>query len=80
MTSVLRPFAALLSAITTFIRFIGELTWLLIDTLWQIPRSLFSKQGRRLGWQNLWTQMNRVGVRSIPIVVLVMFCIGAILA
>src|SRR5206468_5501375 len=30
--------------------------------------------------QNLWAQMVRVGVKSVPIVVLVLFCIGAILA
>src|SRR5204862_766893 len=35
---------------------------------------------RRLGWQNLWFQMVRVGVKSIPIVSLVVFCIGAILS
>src|SRR5213078_3962952 len=42
--------------------------------------ALFSKRGRRLGWSNLWAQMVRVGVKSIPIVSLVLFCIGAILA
>jgi len=33
-----------------------------------------------MGWQNLWAQMVRVGVKSVPIVMLVLFCIGAILA
>ncbi len=33
-----------------------------------------------MGWRSLWEQMVRVGVRSVPIVVLVLFCIGAILA
>ena len=34
----------------------------------------------RFAWKNLWAQMVRVGVQSIPIVSLVVFCIGAILA
>src|SRR6266404_5314690 len=53
---------------------------LLFDTLVTIPGALLSKRGRRLGWQNLWAQMDRVGVQSVPIVGLVLFCIGAILA
>jgi phospholipid/cholesterol/gamma-HCH transport system permease protein len=80
MTFILRPFAAVLLAVANFFRFLGELTYLLLDTFVGIPRSLFSRQGRRLGWQNLWAQMDRVGVHSIAIVCLVMFCIGAILA
>lgn len=80
MIAILRPFDALYRAISGFFRFLGEVTYLLLDTLVGIPRSLMSKQGRRLGWQNLWSQMDRVGVKSIPIVCLVMFCIGGILA
>lgn len=33
-----------------------------------------------MAWANVWAQMVRVGVRSIPIVSLVVFCIGLILA
>lgn len=80
MTAILRPFSALISAVFGVVRFIGELGYLLLDAIVGIPRSLFSRQGRRLGWQSLWEQMNRVGVRSIPIVCLVLYCIGAILA
>src|ERR1700733_7351811 len=80
MASALRPIAAVYYGVSGFFRFVGELTYLLLDTLIGIPRSLFSKQGRRLGWQSLWAQMDRVGVKSIPIVILVMFCIGAILS
>ena len=62
------------------LEFLGSLGYLLADTLAALPRSLLTRRGRRLGWSNLWAQMNRVGVSSIPIVSLVLFCIGAILA
>jgi phospholipid/cholesterol/gamma-HCH transport system permease protein len=78
--AILRPFDTLARAVIGFFHFIGELSYLLLDTVVGIPRSLMSKQGRRLGWANLWAQMDRVGVKSIPIVCLVMFCIGGILA
>jgi phospholipid/cholesterol/gamma-HCH transport system permease protein len=64
----------------TFFRLIGGLGYLLLDTAKATRVALFSKRGRRLGWSNLWAQMDRVGVQSIPIVSLVLFCIGAILA
>ncbi|HUB26004.1 MAG TPA: ABC transporter permease [Tepidisphaeraceae bacterium] len=80
MIAILRPFDALGRAVTNFFKFLGELSYLLIDSAGGVHRSLFHKQGRALGWANLWAQMNRVGVRGIPIVCLVMFCIGAILA
>ena len=62
------------------LRLIGGLGYLLLDTAKATRQALFSKRGRRLGWANLWAQMDRVGVQSIPIVSLVLFCIGAILA
>src|SRR5579862_5998266 len=77
---LLRPFFVLFVAIADFLRFMGDLTFLVGDAAAQIRRSLLAKQGRRLGWANLWAQMDRVGVRSIPIVCLVLFCIGAILS
>jgi phospholipid/cholesterol/gamma-HCH transport system permease protein len=80
MNTVLRPIVLVYSATTGFFAFLGNLTYLIGDAIAGIPRSLFTKQGRRLGWMNLWEQMDRVGVRSIPIVFLVLFCIGAILA
>jgi phospholipid/cholesterol/gamma-HCH transport system permease protein len=76
MTSALNPFRPL----RAILEFIGGLTLLLLDTFVTLPSALFSKRGRRLGWQNLWAQMDRVGVQSVPIVGLVLFCIGAILA
>ncbi|MGE5608725.1 MAG: MlaE family ABC transporter permease [Bacillota bacterium] len=77
---VLYPFTAIAGKLAGMVEFIGGLGYLLWDALVATRRSLFSKRGRRLGWQNLWAQMNRVGVKSIPIVSLVLFCIGAILA
>ena len=58
------------------LEFLGGVGYLLLDTVVSIPRGLISKRGRRLGWQNLWAQMVRVGVRSVPIVMLVLFCIA----
>jgi phospholipid/cholesterol/gamma-HCH transport system permease protein len=79
MNIVLRPLVIAYDSTAGFFRFIGELGYLIGDAAAGVHRSLFNKQGRRLGWANLWEQMNRVGVRSIPIVFLVLFCIGAIL-
>lgn len=76
MTPALNP----LRPVRAVVEFIGGLTYLLFDAFVTIPSALLSKRGRRLGWQNLWSQMDRVGVKSIPIVALVLFCIGAILA
>ncbi len=60
--------------------FVGGMGFLWRDTAGSVHRALVEKRGRRMGWMNLWAQMVRVGVRSIPIVSLVVFCIGAILA
>lgn len=59
---------------------IGGVGYLLLDMIGQVPRALLARRGRRMGWRNLWAQMDRVGVRSVPIVSLVLFCIGAILS
>ena len=76
----LRPVYLLGRAVLGLLRFIGLLTLLLYDTALAVPGALFSRRGRALGWSNLWAQMDRVGVRSISIVCLVLFCIGAILS
>jgi phospholipid/cholesterol/gamma-HCH transport system permease protein len=73
------------------IRFVGEVTLgtlgtiggvglMIRDGFLQFVPGLIRGRGRRLGWANLWAQMVRVGVRAIPIVSLVVFCIGAILS
>lgn len=80
MRFITRPITVLGSATIRGLEFIGGHGLILKETAQQIPQSLVEKRGRRLGWRNLWAQMVRVGVKSIPIVSLVVFCIGAILA
>ncbi|WP_428940527.1 MlaE family ABC transporter permease [Fontivita pretiosa] len=80
MRLVTRPISVLGGATIRWLEFIGGHGYLLRDTAAAIPDALLEKRGRRLGWANLWAQMVRVGVNSIPIVSLVVFCIGAILA
>ena len=74
------PISALFGSVRRGVELLGGLGYLLRDTLAASRKALFGKRGRRLGWRNLWAQMDRVGVQSIPIVSLVLFCIGAILA
>ena len=78
--AIARPITSLGGRAIALLEFIGGMGFLWTDTIAAIPRALGDKRGRRLGWANLWAQMVRVGVRSIPIVSLVVFCIGAILA
>src|SRR3989440_3840791 len=80
LRAITRPITNFGARILGFIEFVGGMGFLWNDTLRSVPRALGEKRGRRLGWANLWAQMVRVGVRSIPIVSLVVFCIGAILA
>src|SRR5688500_3303388 len=78
--NLFRPIFAFQDRLVGVLELIGNITYLVGDTLVLSRRALLSSQGRRLGWENLWAQMVRVGVRSIPIVSLVLMCIGAILA
>ncbi|HMB96815.1 MAG TPA: ABC transporter permease, partial [Tepidisphaeraceae bacterium] len=80
MKRVIRPITILGHATIRGLEFLGGHGYLLRDTAVAIPNALIEKRGRRLGWTNLWAQMVRVGVKSIAIVSLVVFCIGAILA
>ena len=80
MNPLLRPINALGGSVIGLCDFLGGVGYLMVDTAASVHRALFGKRGRRLGWANLWAQMVRVGVRSIPIVMLVLFCIGAILS
>ena len=75
-----RPITTLGARVIGLLEFIGGVGYLLLDTARATARSLVTGRGRRLGWANLWAQMVRVGVRSVPIVTLVLLCIGAILA
>jgi phospholipid/cholesterol/gamma-HCH transport system permease protein len=80
MNFITRPITLLGAALNESLEFIGGVGYLFFDALLSTRRALVNKRGRRLGWANLWAQMVRVGVKSIPIVCLVLFCIGAILA
>ncbi len=77
---VLAPISLLGRIAIGVLEFLGSLGILLRDTVQMLRPALVTGRGRRLGWQNLWAQMVRVGVRSIGIVSLVVFCIGAILS
>jgi phospholipid/cholesterol/gamma-HCH transport system permease protein len=62
-------------------RYIGEVGYLLIDSLWHFLRMLVGAGGVSGGGsRSLFAQMVRVGVKSIPIVCLVLFFVGMILA
>ena len=80
MHLLLRPISLLGARAIAVLEMLGAVGYLLLDTVVALRIALFGKRGRRMGWNNLWAQMVRVGVRSIPIVSLVVFCIGAILA
>lgn len=80
MNLILRPIAVLGAYVTGLLEFMGGVAYLIIDTAAASRRGLFSRRAARFAWKNLWIQMDRVGVKSIPIVSLVMICIGAILA
>jgi len=80
MPSLIHPFRAVGHGFVAVTEFVGGLGYLLWDTARAARHALFAKRGRRLGWRNLWEQMARVGVRSVPIVSLVLFCVGSILA
>jgi phospholipid/cholesterol/gamma-HCH transport system permease protein len=77
---ITRSITSLGATFISTLEFVGGMGFLWRDTAGSVHRALIEKRGRRLGWINLWAQMVRVGVRSIPIVSLVVFCIGAILA
>src|SRR5688500_20123967 len=80
MPFLTRPITAVGRFLIWWLEFLGGLGYLFRDTALATYAALFGSRGRRVGWQNLWAQMVRVGVRSIAIVSLVNFCIGAILA
>lgn len=80
MNALLRPITIVGAWGIGVVEFLGGVGLLLWDAVRLLPKALFGQRGRRMGWSNLWAQMVRVGVRSIPIVSLVMVCIGSILA
>src|SRR5437773_6491032 len=80
MKPIRRSITAFGATIMGGVEFVGGMGYLWRETIASVRRALLDKRGRRSGWTNLWAQMVRVGVRSVPIVSLVCFCIGAILA
>jgi phospholipid/cholesterol/gamma-HCH transport system permease protein len=80
MDFLFRPITTIGAFVLGVLEFLGGLGYLILDTVVATRSALFSKRGWRFSWRNLWIQMDRVGVKSIPIVSLVMLCIGAILA
>jgi len=61
------------------VRYMGGMGSLFLDTLLWLARGLLTRSVK-FGWSALTSQMVRVGVRSIPIIVLVQTFIGIILA
>ena len=70
---------ALGARVLRVIRYAGGMTLLLGDGLRWVARAMFSRKAD-FRWGSLSVQMVRVGVRSLPIVVLVQMFIGVILA
>lgn len=75
-----RPIERLGALTLSTVELLGSVGLLVKDTVRFAPRLIAVKRGRELAWSNLWFQLYRVGVRSIGVVGLVTFCIGAILA
>lgn len=63
-----------------FVEFIGGLGILLGKSSRTAHRLVARGRARQMAWAGVWAQMVRVGVRSIPIVSLVVGCIGIILS
>jgi phospholipid/cholesterol/gamma-HCH transport system permease protein len=62
------------------VELLGAVGLLIGETAANSPRLVSQQRGRALAWRNLWFQLYRVGVRSVGVVGLVTYCIGAILA
>ena len=60
--------------------FVGSVGLLVRDVAVLLPGVVTQERGKRMAWGNLAYQLYRVGVRSIGVVGLVTFCIGAILS
>ena len=77
---LLRPVATLGNSILRALIATGGVGLLLFEAARHIPGAYFGSRGKKLAWRNLFFQMVRVGVQAVPIVSLVVFCIGAILS
>ncbi len=63
-----------------FVDFVGGIGTLFARACAAMLRLFGRGRARRMAWGHVWAQMVRVGVRSIPIVSLVVACIGVILS
>ena len=75
-----KPVAAVGATVLSSLIAVGGVSILVYDVVKLIPAAYFGKRGKSLAWKNLFYQMVRVGVQAVPIVALVVFCIGAILS
>jgi phospholipid/cholesterol/gamma-HCH transport system permease protein len=80
MNFLVKPIEAVGQRAFDFIEFVGGLSILLTRSTASARRLTSRGRARRMAWDAVWAQMVRVGVRSIPIVSLVVFCIGTILS
>lgn len=77
---LLRPVAVLGLMALRGLTALGGVSLLTLAAIGRLVPAYLGRRGKRLAWRNLFLQMVRVGVQAIPIVSLVVFCIGAILA
>ncbi|MFT3788296.1 MAG: ABC transporter permease [Tepidisphaeraceae bacterium] len=80
MRLITRPIESLGDRAIRFVEFMGGISLLLGRTALSSRKLLARGRARQMAWANVWAQAVRVGVRSIPIVCLVVFCIGVILS
>lgn len=76
--AVTRLGAAVINSADAAFTLIGGMSLLLAAAAGETVKGLLGR-GQRFGWSALWFQMVRVGVRAIPIIILVELAIGMIL-
>jgi phospholipid/cholesterol/gamma-HCH transport system permease protein len=77
---VVKPIETVGSTALRFVELAGGVSLLFARSMIASTRLVARGRARQMAWDNVFAQMVRVGVRSIPIVCLVVFCIGVILA
>lgn len=75
-----RPIENLGAFAIRFVELVGGVGLLFARSMAATAKLAARGRARQMAWSTVFTQMVRVGVRSIPIVCLVVFCIGVILA
>lgn len=80
LKTIARPIETLGQSAIDFVEFIGGIGLLFGDAISNLRPLVATGRTRTMAWDGVWSQMVRVGVRSIPIVTLVVFCIGVILS